>query len=47
MALQGHGLLVEESDLKKAERVGDMPRREPVGSLGMGLKVFFGGCWPL
>eukprot|EP00913_Durusdinium_trenchii_P009504 g8933.t1 len=30
MALQGHGLVVDESDLKKAERVGDMPRREPV-----------------
>lgn len=30
MALQGQGLIVEESDLKKAEDFGDMKRREPV-----------------
>lgn len=30
MALQGQGLLVEESDLKKAEDFGEMKRREPV-----------------
>jgi len=30
MTLQGMGLTVEERDLKKAENVGDMPRREPV-----------------
>ncbi|CAJ1451197.1 unnamed protein product, partial [Effrenium voratum] len=30
MALQGQGLVVDESDLRKAESVGDMPRREPV-----------------
>lgn len=30
MALQGHGLLVEESDLRRAEKLGDMQRREPV-----------------
>ena len=30
MALQGQGLSVEESDLRHAEEVGDMQRREPV-----------------
>jgi len=30
MALQGHGLVVEETDLKRAENFGDMKRREPV-----------------
>lgn len=30
MALQGQGLLVEESDLRRAENLGDMTRREPV-----------------
>ena len=30
MALQGHGLLVEEADLRRAENLGDMSRREPV-----------------
>ena len=30
MVLQGQGLVVEESDLRRAERVGDMKRREPV-----------------
>ncbi len=30
MALQGHGLLVEETDLRRAENLGDMSRREPV-----------------
>lgn len=30
MALQGQGLTVEETDLKKAEDFGDMKRREPV-----------------
>lgn len=30
LALQGQGLIVEESDLKKAEDFGDMKRREPV-----------------
>jgi len=30
MVLQGFGLTVDESDYKKAETMGDMPRREPV-----------------
>ena len=30
MVLQGQGLKVEESDLRHAEQVGDMPRREPI-----------------
>ena len=30
MVLQGLGLGVSEKDLKHAEDVGDMPRREPV-----------------
>eukprot|EP00747_Dinoflagellata_sp_TGD_P223229 gnl/TRDRNA2_/TRDRNA2_94841_c0_seq1.p1 gnl/TRDRNA2_/TRDRNA2_94841_c0~~gnl/TRDRNA2_/TRDRNA2_94841_c0_seq1.p1 ORF type:complete len:506 (+),score=148.22 gnl/TRDRNA2_/TRDRNA2_94841_c0_seq1:214-1518(+) len=30
MLLQGMNLTVEEQDMKKAESVGDMPRREPV-----------------
>lgn len=30
MALQGQGLIVEEKDMKRAETMGDMPRREPV-----------------
>mmetsp|Transcript_39061 Transcript_39061/g.72761 ORF Transcript_39061/g.72761 Transcript_39061/m.72761 type:complete len:454 (-) Transcript_39061:120-1481(-) len=30
MCLQGQGLIVEESDLRHAEQVGDMKRREPV-----------------
>jgi len=29
MALQGHGLQVEEKDLRRAEELGDMQRREP------------------
>ena len=40
MALQGHGLLVEEADLRRAENLGDMSRREPVrlGGVGCGLE---------
>lgn len=34
MALQGQGLLVEESDLRRAENLGDMTRREPVRPWG-------------
>lgn len=30
MTLQGQGLIVEEKDLKRAETMGDMPRREPL-----------------
>ena len=40
MALQGHGLLVEEADLRRAENLGDMSRREPVrlGRVSCGLE---------
>jgi len=40
MALQGHGLLVEEADLRRAENLGDMSRREPVrlGGVSCGLE---------
>ena len=42
MALQGHGLLVEESDLRRAEKLGDMQRREPARWPRGAAQ---GGCW--
>jgi hypothetical protein len=44
MALQGHGLQVEESDLRRAEQLGDMQRREPAWRPG-NHGVFTGKTW--
>ena len=46
MALQGHGLTVEETDLKRAETLGDMTRREPVRPFWLCFAGRFGGFWP-
>jgi hypothetical protein len=48
MALQGHGLQVEESDLRRAEQLGDMQRREPAwrpGNHGVFHRKNMGKKW--
>ena len=42
MALQGHGLQVEEKDLRRAEQLGDMQRREPAWRPGIFMGFFTG-----